>query len=277
MISPLWWNLKRPGFLLPVFFLSLFSGRVTGQYSGQEASVAAMGGAFVARSGHSSVIQNQAGLAWIKDHSVSLNHSLPFMQLGISSLGLQLSTDKGGLGTFFSTYGIPGLRQSSLWISHGMSISKVLSVGLGMHVWTSSIPEKRVYHPGISLSLGLQARINKQWMVGAHVKYPAGWDDGAIGLPNHAMTISLGCSFSFFETATAYADLHMAPGTRIQWANGIEWTLRKTMRLMCGIHNQPFTWSAGISVVHKRCELQVAFQYVNYTGTIPSTSLHYAW
>ena len=47
MIFPQQWRIKGPGFLLPVFFLSLFLGRLNGQIAGQEASVAALGGAFV--------------------------------------------------------------------------------------------------------------------------------------------------------------------------------------------------------------------------------------
>ncbi len=277
MVFPQLWMIKGPGFLLPVFFLSLFLGRLNGQIAGQEASVAALGGAFVSRSGYSSAIQNQAGLAWVDDHSVSLNHSRPYLELGISSIGLQVNTEKGALGTFFSSYGIPGLRQSSFWVSYGMTLTSVLSVGLGMHFWTYSLPEKMIHHPGISLALGLQARINDQWILGVHVLHPRVWENTVNDLSNLAMTISAGCSYSFFKTATIYAELHMAPGKRIQWASGIEWTIRRAIGFMLGIHSQPFTWSAGFTLVHKNYEMQIAFQYVTDTGTIPSTSIHYAW
>ena len=277
MICPQLWSLKRPGFFLPVFFLSLFVRTVTGQFTGQEASVAAMGGTFIARSGYSCAIQNQAGLGWVKEHSVSLYHSRPFMELGISSVGLQVSTEKGAWGTCFSSYGIPGLRQSSLWVSYGMAITPVLSAGIGMHFWTFSLPEKKLYDPGSSLALGLQARINEQWVLGAHILHPADWNDTASDHPDFTMTISAGCSYSFFKTAIFYSELYMAPEKRIQWANGIEWNLRNSIRFMLGIHNQPFTWSAGISVIRKRYELQITFQYVTDTGTIPNTSIHYAW
>jgi hypothetical protein len=277
MVFPLLWMIKGPGFLLPVFFLSLFLGRLNGQIAGQEASVSALGGAFVSRSGYSCAIQNQAGLAWVDDHSVSLNHSRPYLELGISSIGLQVNTEKGALGTFFSSYGIPGLRQSSFWVSYGMTLTSVLSVGLGMHFWTYSLPEKMIHHPGISLALGLQARINDQWILGVHVLHPRVWENTVNDLSSLAMTISVGCSYSFFKTATVYSELHMAPGKRIQWASGIQWTIRRAIGFMLGIHNQPFTWSAGLTLVHKRCEMQIAFQYVTDTGTIPSTSIHYAW
>ena len=277
MISPHWWNLKRPGCFLPVFFLSFFAGIASGQVPVQEASVAATGGAFVARSGYSCALRNQAGLGWVKEHSVSLNHSLPFIELGISSVSLQANTEKGALGTIFSTYGIPGLRHSSLWLSYGMAISSRLSAGLGMHFWTFSTPEKKFFHPGISFGLGLQVKINEHWICGVHLLNPASWSDTSSDLPNRKMILSIGCSYSFFRTATIFLDLRMAPENRIQWANGIEWSLRKTICFMIGIHNQPYTWSGGFSVEYKQYEIQIALQYLTDTGTIPYASFHYGW
>lgn len=277
MTSPLWWILKRPGHIFPVFFLSLFFLKAASQAFGQDASLAALGDSFVARADFSLASQNQAGLAWINAHSVSMSHTRPFMELGLNSLSLQYSSARGGLASSFSSYGIQGLRQSSFWISYGMNLSPVLSAGLGMHCWSSSLPEKRIYHPGLSMALGLQARLNEHWVIGAHVLHPAVWKLAPEDLANHPMIISAGCSFSFFETATLYSELRLAPERRIQWANGIEWNLSKPIGLMLGIHNLPLTWSAGIRALRKRMEVQIAFQYINDTGSIPHTSLHYAW
>lgn len=277
MIIPHLWSLRRPGIFLPVFFLSLFLGRLNGQLAGQEASEAALGGTFVSQSGHSCAIQNQAGLAWVEDHSLSLNHCRPYLELGISSFGLQVNTEKGALGAFLSSYGIPGLRQSSFWASYGMTLSSVISMGLGMHFWAYSLPEKMIHHPGISLALGLQAKINKQWILGIHILHPRVWVNPESGQSGLAMTLSAGFSYSFFKTATVHSELHISPGKRIQWASGMEWTIRRSMVFMLGIHNQPLTWSLGLIVHHKSCELQMAIQYVTDTGSIPSTSIHYAW
>jgi hypothetical protein len=158
-----------------------------------------------------------------------------------------------------------------------MTLTSVLSAGVGIHFWTYSLPEKRIHHPGIGLALGLQARMNDQWILGVHVLHPRAWNDTSNGLPSLAMILSVGCSYSFFRTATMYSDLHMEPGKRIQWGSGIEWTLRNAIGLMLGIHNYPLTWSAGLTLLHQRCELQIAFQYVTDAGIIPSTSIYYAW
>ncbi|MEN8203632.1 MAG: hypothetical protein ABFS28_13630 [Bacteroidota bacterium] len=268
MISPQTWMLKRPGIMLPVFFLSLFPVFITGQSVAQESSRAALGGTFVTGSGFMSACQNQAGLGWIEHHSLSLQHSRPFMELGVSVLAAQIKDPKGAWGTVFSTFGITGLRQSSVWLSYGMRLSPSLSAGLGMHFHTFSIPEKSFFHSGLDLALGLQTRISEHWVLGVHM---------ATESSRQSMCISAGCAYSFFNTATCYSELHIKPGQGIQLANGLEWSLRKQFSLMLGISNLPLTWSAGVAVLRQNWVMHLAFQYVTENGSIPHSSLHYVW
>jgi len=268
MISPQKWMLKRPGILLPVFFLSLIPAAVTGQYHVPEPAVAALGGSYVARAGFMAASHNQAGLAWIETHSLSLQHSRPFMELGLSVLAAQIKDQRGGWGVVVSTFGITGLRQSSLWFSYGMNLSPFLSAGLGMHFQTFSIPEKSFFHPGLDLALGLQARLSEHWVLGAHVETKNS---------RQSMLISAGCSYSFFKTATCYSELHIYPGQGIQLASGLEWDLRKKLNMLLGFTTQPITWSAGLAILHKKLVMQLAFQYITENGSIPHTSLHYVW
>jgi len=268
MISPRKWIWKRPGILLPVFFLSLFPATGNGQYVIPESAAAALGGAFVAGSGYMAASQNQAGLGWADQHSLSLQHSRPFMVLGISVLAARLKDRKGAWGTVLSTYGITGLRQSSLWISYGMRLSPHLSAGLGMRFQTYSIPEKSFYHPGLDLALGLQTRISDQWVLGAHM---------ASESSRQGMCLSAGFSYSFFNTATSYSEFHVRPGQRIQLSQGLEWALQNKISLMMGISNLPVTWAVGLAVLRNNWAIHLAFQYVTERGSIPHSSFHYAW
>lgn len=268
MISPQKWMLKRPGILLPVFFLSLLQVSVAGQDLVREPAVAALGGCYVARTGFMAASQNQAGLAWNETHSLSLQHSRPFMALGLSVLAVQIKGQRGGWGAVGSTFGIAGLRWSSLWLSYGKNLSPVISAGLGMHIQTFSLPEKSFYHPGLDLALGLQARFSELWILGAHVETKNSRQN---------MLLSAGCSYSIFGTATLYADLHLMPGRRIRLSGGLEWDLRHTFSILLGFTNQPVTWSAGLVFPHKKLVMQLAFQYVPEQGSIPHSSLHYVW
>ena len=172
MISPQKWNLKRPGLLIPVFFLCLIP--VSAQLPWPKASVAACGGCFVARSGYTNAMYNQAGLGWISKNSISLQHSLPFIisGLGISSVSGQIQVGEGAFGAAFSTFGIRGLNTSSAWVSYGMKLHPGITAGMGIHLWNYSIPEQVIFHPGFSCALGIQARINEKLVIGGHLLHP---------------------------------------------------------------------------------------------------------
>jgi hypothetical protein len=212
--------------------------------------------------------QNQAGLAWAESHSISLQHSRPFLELGISALAARLKVEKGALGMALSSYGIIGLRQSSLWISYGMRLSPQLSAGLGMQVQSSSMPEQRFYHPGLDLAMGIQVKLSDQWVLGAHI---------ASEHYRRIICLSTGCAFTFFNSATAYAELHIRPGRRIQLSHGLEWGIRDGISLMMGFSNLPLCWSGGMELRQGKWVIHPAFQYISQSGSIPYSSLHYAW
>lgn len=268
MISPPRWMLKRPGILLPVFFLSLIPATGIGQYVVPESETAALGRTFVSRSGYLTAGHNQAGLGWTEFHSLSLQHSRPFMELGISVLAARVKTRNGALGMVVSTYGIKGLRQSSVWISYGMRLSPKLCAGLGMQVRNFSIPEKNFYQPGLDLALGIQLKLSEAWMLGAHV---------ASESFRQRMCISAGCAYSFFNTATVYSEFHVRSEQHIQLSHGLEWAFQNSLSLMMGISNLPLCWSAGLAVQHNKWVIHLAFQYLTESGSIPYSSLHYAW
>lgn len=277
MIFPQMWNLIRPGLVIPVFFLSLFP--VSGQIPWQEASVAAVGGSFVTRSGFTNARYNQAGLGWINRNSISLQHIRPFIidELGISSISGQVPAGEGAFGATLSTFGIRGLCYTSTWLSYGMKLHPGITAGLGIHLWNSSIPEQIIFHPGFSCAMGIQARINDKLVIGGHVMHPACWSADTQGQQMNFMVISAGCSYTFFQTATFHSDLHIMPESHIQMCQGIELELKDRIGINLGMHNRPFSVSGGIVVLHLHWTIHVAFEYMIDSGSTPSSSLTYVW
>lgn len=277
MIPPQKWMKKRPGLVIPVFFLSLFP--VWGQQLWHESTAASLGGTYVTRSGYFNARHNQAGLGWIVQHSFSLQHTRPFVikELGISSLSAQIRTNRGALGTAISSFGINGLRHSSIWISYGLKLSSRISGGLGIHLWNSSIPEQILYQPGISCALGILAKVNESLAIGAHIRHPVSWSTSLTGNRRELMLISTGWSYTFFQTTTFYSEILVMPKNHIQVGHGIELKLNKQVIMMMGMQNRPFSISGGISLSFNHWSLHVAFEYLIDTGGSPSSSFNYAW
>ena len=279
MISPLVWMLKRPGLLIPVFFLLHIQPYVSGQFTWPETSMAALGGAFVTRAGFSCAGLNQAGLGAREKNSLTLQHSRPYLlrELGQSSLSGQFVTENGALGMVLSTQGIKGLRQSSIWLSYGLKLNPDLSAGMGIHLWNSSLPEQAFYATGISFALGIRARIHKQWILGGHVLHPATWSSLSLPSAPDGMTIAAGFSYTFLKSATIYSEVHIKPGYGIILVEGLEWHLNKRVSMGVGFSDKPFTFSWGISLLQAKWSIQFAFQYRTTSGTVPFTSLSHVW
>jgi len=279
MISPLMWMLKRPGLLIPVFFLLHSPSRVSGQYTWTETSSAALGGAYVTRAGYSCAGLNQAGLGALEKNTITVQHSRPYLlrDLGQSSLSGQFLTGNGAMGVLLSTQGIKGLRQSSLWFSYGLKLHPDVAAGMGIHLWNTSMAEQVLYATGLSFALGIRARIHSQWMVGAHVRHPLSWSSLTLPSASPGMSIAAGFSFTFLKSATIYSEVHIKPGIGIILVEGIEWYLSRGISLSLGFSDKPFTFSWGISFLHPHWNIQFAFQYRTQSGTVPFVSLSHAW
>ena len=221
---------------------------------------------------------NQAGLGVVEQHSLTLNHSRPYLlrELGQSSLSGQFITGNGAMGIALATQGIKGLRQTSFWLSYGLKLHADVAAGMGIHLWNSSIEEKPFYTGGISFALGIRARINEQWIVGAHVQHPASWSSISLPSSSPRMTIAAGLSYTFLRDVTLYSEVHVKPRYGIILVEGVEWYLNKRVSMSTGFSDKPFTFSWGISLLHSRWSLQFAFQYRTASGTVPFTSLTHA-
>jgi len=279
MICPRRWMLKRPGWMIPVFFLLFVHAPLNSQDLWQEASTAALGGAFVSRAGDACAGLNQAGLGWREHHSLGLYHSRPYLlkELGQSSLSGEFLAGGGALGVLLSTLGISGLRQTSFWLSYGMKLSPDISAGVGIHLWNSSLPEQLFYVSGMGLALGIQARILPHWTIGAHVLHPASWS--SLTLPNAlpGMMLSAGFSYAFLESATLFSEIRAFHKLGIILVEGLEWHLNTRVSMRMGYSNKPTTFAWGISLLFRPWKIQFAFQYLSQSGMIPHTSLVHAW
>ncbi len=279
MISPTGFTLKRPGILIPVFFLSLFQASVTCQVHCPGTASAALGGSSVCSQGYWCANQNQAGLGWIEQSSVSLQHSRPYLlkELGCSAFSGQFSAGTGALGVALTTQGLEGLRQSSLWLSYGLQLHSAISAGMGIHIWNTGIANQYIYAPGISFALGLQVRINEQWKIGMRLVHPVGWTALPALPTGQEMIIETGISCSFLKTAHIYTELHIKAESGIILCSGLEWKLNSRINLRTGFCNRPYIFSWGISLKFTRWVTEFSFQYRTDSGISPLSSLTHEW
>jgi hypothetical protein len=275
MIIPRKWIKWRPGFIIPVFFLSFC--QMSGQESWPDAASAALGRCYVTRSGVASAGLNQAGLGQIDKNSCSFHHIRPFItsDLDIVSLSVQLALKHGGPGLSLSTMGITGMRQTSAWFSYGLMLHPHLFAGVGISLKNTGIAEEAYHKMGAGFALGLQFQVNNELLLGAHLSMPAAWPGSLSAGETHIITSGL--SYLFYNTARYHTEFQVTGGGFLRWGNGLEITISDTLLLELGISNQPWSLSSGISISHKKWVLNLAGVYCLDTGITPYTTLSYVW
>lgn len=279
MIFPLSWIIKRPGKLIPVFFLLPAWLDISAQHYWPEAASSALGGAYVTLQGSSSAALNPACLGAAKQNSLCLQHCRPYMlrELGQSSLSAQFLAGTGSLGLALSSQGIKGLRQSSFWLSYGMKLHPDVLAGLGIHLWNSSMAEHWFYNYGISFAAGIRVRINPSILLACHVLHPASWRSMNRPYLSTGMSLAAGLSFSFLKAGVIYSEIHVKAIYGLSLIQAIEWPLGKGITLSMGFSSNPLTISWGISIKYSRWSLLFAFQYRSRSGTIPLSSIGHVW
>lgn len=277
MIKPRKWIIERPGFLIPVFFLSCFP--MGGQVFQPDAISAGLGSCFVGRSGEASASLNQAGLGRISQSSIALHHKRPFITSGLDilSLSLQFALKNGGPGLSFSTIGVPGMRQTSAWLSYGMSLHSRLYAGVGIRLLNTSIEDEAFYLLGAGFALGFQFLVNDELIIGAHMTTPESWMSGTMANGQKTLMITSGFSYLFYETARFHSEVRVQTGKALQWCSGMDIKISKALSLLIGLNNQPWSFTAGISLKHKQWLIALAGSYCMDAGTTPQSTLSYGW
>ena len=277
MIHPRKWFIGRPGFLIPVFFLSWC--QLGAQFYQHDARTLALGQSYASNAGLASAALNQAGLGRMAESSSSLHHLRPYIttQLDIISVSVQVSLSRGGPGFVLTSMGIAGMRQNSAWISYGLKLHPRLCAGVGLHFQFISIPEDALFHPVLGFALGLQFLVSEELILGAHINQASAWSETRPGSSKESLMICTGLSYAFIKTANFYTEFHIIAGTHVQWCNGIKIDIADYLQLFLGMNNRPWSLSAGLSIEYRNWGITLAAVCNMDTGISPSTSLSHVW
>jgi len=277
MKYPHQWMIWRPGFLIPVFFLLCSQARA--QSPQTDALTAAMGQCCAGRSGKACAGLNPAGLGWTVENSCSLLHYRPFLNSGLDiiSLSVQLALNSGGPGFFISSMGVNGMRQTSGWISYGLELYPDLYAGAGIHLRLTSVPEYHILQTDAGYVLGIQFRVSEKLILGASVRQTGLRSKDRTGPGRPGLCLITGFSYSVVHTVLFHAEIQAEAGKAVIWRQGLSIGIPKAIELLLGIHNQPFTFSAGISLEYRDWLISLAAIYCMDRGTSPASTLSYAW
>jgi len=269
--------IKRPGWLIPVFFLSQFQ-LVAQELSFRDTETWALGGCYSCSPGMVPAMRNPATLPDMEYRSVFLNHGrlAACRELGITTIGLQLPAGQAGLGLCFSHLGIPGMQSNELKISCGLPLGKLLSAGLGIQFINTGISGEAFFSQGAGCSLGLRLKLTDHLELGSHFVLPRLWIKRSSELPS-PLILTSGLCYSFFSTARLFLEVRSASLKAMQVGAGLEIELKNKVLLLLGIHHQPFGLAMGVRFRLVGFGIVLSSLYRPDTGIHPSSLLAYEW
>ncbi len=269
MSISLQWHLKRPGLIVPVFFLSLLP--VSGQLDEGTARAGALGGCRSTLPGPGG---NPAALAWLDRASFSFGQHLPYglPELGSSRITAVLPLGRGGIEARLGHRGMKGLRYMQYGLARGLRLSGDLAAGLRLGIRHTLIEGQAFHLLAPFYSLGLQYRAAAAWQFGLRIeqlRFLTGYREAARGWNSQ---LSSGFSYTFFEKNALYTELQYNSLHGLRTAHGLEIRFRNPT-LLLGIRSRPFALSAGLQYAWQSWTICLAFTWLSQQGPVPYLNL----
>lgn len=267
------WALKRLG-IIPVFFLSLFSG-CRAQLYNTDASSIALAGCYSSGPGGSSDMYNEAGLGIKRPATYYVSHLRPFAikELGLSSFGAQFHLFPGNIRAGVQHFGIPGYQQVNTSLGYGMKISENIFAGVGFRYYNTISQGKWSYLRALGLSGGVLFKAGELTWIGAHVINPVTVNNypeyGAI-FPS---IITLGIHREIYTSSSALAEISYHSESGFVSRIALRLHCSENIDLLGGYHSNPATLSMGTGITFPLFKLDFAFAYSLRCGVIPALTI----
>ncbi len=272
------WEIIRPGILIPVFFLFLYT------VSRAQVHPANIGhnnpGGILSVNGNPNWnILNPAGLGDQETRNMYAEHSRPFTtrEIGVSALAFRTPVYRGCFSISAACYGIKGFREFNYALAYGMKLGEKFSGGVRFaydhtsaleqwnYLWTMGISAGIFYSPGNKTTLGiyLQYPVNVSSYPGYGSVSPA--------------SISTGISHMIYTNTWIMGEFTMLSEGYLQLKTALEYMPFEGISFRVGYHSSPDSFSIGISYSLQPLTLLLSFAWMSTPGLSPAVGLSYAF
>jgi hypothetical protein len=244
------------------------------------ARYAAMGNVGVMCSGLWSVSHNQAGLGFYNRLTAGFYHETLFAlsEFSLHSLVFSLPTGTGTFGLSCSYFGYSVYNESKIGLGFGKALNKKFSAGLQFDWLNTHISDETGNTGAMAIEAGILAKPIENLSIGFHVFNPTVSSFSNLVLKEQIPVIMrLGIGYEYrgkvflaFETEK---DLKMNPPF---FKAGIEYRIIQNLYARTGIMiSNLVSHAAGVGIILKRMEIDLAFSHHQILGYTPHFSIHY--
>jgi len=244
------------------------------------ARYAAMGNVGVMCSGLWSVSHNQAGLGFYNHLTAGFYHENRFAlsEFSLHSLAFSLPTGTGTFGLSCSFFGYSAYNESKIGLGFGKALNNKFSAGLQFDWLNTHISDETGNTGAMAIEAGILAKPIENLSIGFHVFNPTVSSfSNLVRKEQIPVIIRLGIGYEYrekvflaFETEK---DLKMNPPF---FKAGIEYRIIQNLYARTGVViSNLVSHAAGVGMILKRMEIDLAFSHHQILGYTPHFSIHY--
>lgn len=268
------WTKTRLG-LIPVFFLSLFSGSYAQDQIIDPVSIA-MGGCYTTAD-ISAGIYNEASFGISNKRKIHLSHTRPFVikELGITSLAAKFHLFPGKMQIGIMHYGIPGFQQVNASIGYGLKLAEKIYAGIGFRYYNTSSLGEWSYLRTLGISGGVLIKADEKTLLAAHIVNPVtinNYEEYGSVFPS---MISVGVKREVYESTNVYSECMYCSSSKLHVRFAADYRCSSPVILRAGYHSNPNSISFGSRLNFKGIIMDMAFSYSMRIGVTPALSITY--
>lgn len=239
----------------------------------------AMSGASVTNRDLWSAFNNQAGLADVRHISAGLIYENKFLlkELGTKAGAFAIPVNKGTFALSFYKYGFNLYNENKVGLAYAMPLSERFKAAVQLDYMLTQLAENYGKKGLFTFELGLLAKINDKWYMGAQVYNPMRVkliSDVEERIPSY---IRFGTNYMFNDNVNlvveAEKDMQNKPVVRA----GVDYQLVKNVYVRAGVGSNPGIFSFGFGIDMKIFKVDFGTSKHSTLGYSPAVSLMYSF
>ena len=237
----------------------------------------AMGTASVAISDFWSAHNNQAGLAGFKSMAAGIYFENRYLikELSRENAAFVFPTHSGVFGLSYDHFGALLYNESKIGLAFARSFGSNFSSGIQLDYLNSHLGENYGNHAAFTFEAGIQARVNKYLLIGAHVFNPLNVKLSSETGERIPSVIRLGAAFNFSAGLLLTGEIEKNIDMKARIKSGVEYQATNQAFIRAGITTNPTTYSFGFGIALQNLKIDFASTMHQVLGYSPQVSISY--
>jgi len=245
-------------------------------FGASNANTMALGNTATTQQNVFSVIDNQAGLAGVDNILIGVTSNNSFLIEGLYTFTAVtgIPTKSGNFGAGLQYKGYEGYNELKATIAYGRKLFENLNIGASINAYNLNITNYGNTMV-INATIGLQAQLSKQLLLGAHISNPVKinlTEDEQSVLPT---TLTAGLRYKPSSKASVYVEGEKSISNTAIFKGGLAYQIINNFELMIGAASSVDSFTAGLNWQMKSLQIAFAGSYHTVLGFSPALSLSY--